>query len=379
MLTETNVITRNAKQVNLVFDGDSLTWGHSSKGGQTYPRQTAEGVNATVYNFGVSGQGSAAMLADAVTQVDAVYDATKVNIVCAWIGTNDILTGGAPTTTYNNIKAYHDGRRAAGFKTLVFTIMPRTGGADDAGHNTRRIAVNDLIRANWATFADGLVDVANDPVLGNVANTTNATYFSDQTHLTNAGYAIVARLARVELRKLGVLGMHEHYAYAPKRDSIFVSAAAFTPRGTVTATINNALGVAPFWSMKDGVDEVVMASVELPANWDSYRVEVLWANSVATAGDVRWGLTPYRLILGSNAALADTERPLVVTAGGQNLLVTADTFWTGSASQTIDKTAIAHVFAVTRRGSNAADTLVGDARFYGIRVTNFDANGPALV
>jgi lysophospholipase L1-like esterase len=367
-----------AKLVNLVFDGDSLTWGHSSKGGQTYPRQTAEGIYATVYNFGVSGQGSSAMLADAVTQVDAVYEAGKQNFVLAMIGTNDILTGGAPSTTYNNIKAYHDGRRAAGFKTLAFTITPRTGGTDDAGHNTRRLAVNDLIRANWTTFADALVDVASDPIVGNLANTTNTTYFSDQTHFTNAGYAIIAKLARAELRKLGIDGMHEHYAYAPKRDSIFISAAAFTPRGTITSTLNNAVGVVPFWNMKDGVDEVVMASVDLPANWDFYRVELLWANAGAVAGDVRWGLTPYRLIVGANAALADTERPLIVTAGAQNILMNTVDFWTGSASQTIDKTALAQSFAVTRRGSNVGDTLAADARFYGIRVVNFTAIGPSL-
>lgn len=127
--------------------------------------------------------------------------------------------------------------------------------------------------------------------------------------------------------------------------------------------------------MKDSVDDVVMASVELPANWDNYRVEVLWDELLRR----RWGLTPYRLILGANAASADTKRPLVVTAGAQNTLVSANTFWTGSAAQSIDKTAIAHVFAVTRRRSAAQDTLTGVARFYGIRVINFEASGPSLM
>jgi len=99
---------------------------------------------------------------------------------------------------YNNIVSYCNSRKASGFKVLVFTILPRTGIA--GANETARVAINALIVANWASYADGVVDVAADARFSDYNDTT---YFqADKTHLTDAGETVVAGLAKTEIDKL---------------------------------------------------------------------------------------------------------------------------------------------------------------------------------
>jgi lysophospholipase L1-like esterase len=62
-----------------------------------------------------------------------------------------------------------------------------TGAAD-----TVRSTVNTWLRANYATFADGLVDLAADSRLTNTADTTY--YVVDGVHYNAAGNAVWAEL-----------------------------------------------------------------------------------------------------------------------------------------------------------------------------------------
>jgi hypothetical protein len=51
---------------------------------------------------------------------------------------------------------------------------------------------NDMLRAQWPTFADGLADVAADPRIGADGANLDPKYFVDLVHPTSAGYAIMA-------------------------------------------------------------------------------------------------------------------------------------------------------------------------------------------
>lgn len=179
----------------VLFDGDSLTYGLESTGGQTYPAQCMALLPAAIdsTNFGIPSQLLATMLANAPSKIDPYFDLRRPKqVVVIWGGTNDLSIGTAEATVYSNTVAYCQARQAAGFKVVVLTTLPRTGNTV-GNFETLRQSLNTSIRSNWATFADALADVGNDPTIGQAGDTANLTYYyTDGIHLINAGYAIVA-------------------------------------------------------------------------------------------------------------------------------------------------------------------------------------------
>jgi lysophospholipase L1-like esterase len=121
-------------------------------------------------------------------------------ILCAWEITNDLQAGSTQQQCYDNMKNYCILRRAAGFKVVVFTCLPRGAAAQ---FETDRTAINANIVANWATFADALCDVGADATIGVAGSQNNLTYYNaDKIHLTDAGYSIVAGLAVAKINSL---------------------------------------------------------------------------------------------------------------------------------------------------------------------------------
>lgn len=167
---------------HIVFDGDSLSY----MMGQRYSVQLAEMLGGwTSCDASVPGQTSAQMLASPPV---GLLVAGRVNVVSAWIGTNDKTAPVLGDDTYANLVAYCGLMRAAGFRVMVFTVLPRRIDPSLAWASGR-VNFNGLLRSNWRTFADYFVDVAADPRL----NAWSA-YF-DGVHLTDDGYGIVASLA----------------------------------------------------------------------------------------------------------------------------------------------------------------------------------------
>lgn len=180
----------------LIFDGDSHTLG---TGGVTpYPEQFLALISASYNysNFGIGGQTIATMQTDAATQVDVLYASPEKSVVFAWGGTNDIAAGETSATVITRIQTYCAARKAAGFKVVVFTILPN-GGPVPPDYETKRLDVNNSVRANYATYADALCDIGANCYVGDADDVNDTTYYqSDKIHLTNAGYAIVAALAK---------------------------------------------------------------------------------------------------------------------------------------------------------------------------------------
>lgn len=191
----------------LVCDGNSLTAGNQSSTGYDYPCQLQAllSTDYEVANFGVSGQTTPDMSGDAASQIDPLYSSSNAgNVLVAWEGTNDLYFNAGATDAYDHLVSYCQARRSAGFRVYVGTIIPRgvwpgtstipgDAATQEATFESWRATVNANLRANWSSFADGLVDFAADARLSDYNDTT---YFADKIHMTDTGYAIVAGLVR---------------------------------------------------------------------------------------------------------------------------------------------------------------------------------------
>lgn len=192
----------------ILCDGDSLTSGIGATGGNTYPAQLLAllGTTWSMIETGISGQTAVQMEADAATEIDGQLNTLSAKtILLAWGGTNDLYFGASAATAYSNYVTYCTNRRLAGWKVVAFTILPRSAGSPPVGFEASRQTFNTSVRTNWATFADALADVGVNGTIGPAGAELNITYYDDRFHLTSAGYAIVAGIARAAINTVALL------------------------------------------------------------------------------------------------------------------------------------------------------------------------------
>lgn len=193
-------VTATTLAYQIVFDGNSLTFGTGSTGGNDYPSQTMPFLGTAWHkggNFGVGGQTTLDMIADAATQIDVLVDnATYIrNVLVAWEGRNDIVINHATgAQAYANMVTYCLARRAAGWKVVVPSITPSSGDSEAADFETQRQAYNALMKANWRAFADGYADLSDDTRIGQSGDELNGVYYFDRVHMVDLGYGVVAQL-----------------------------------------------------------------------------------------------------------------------------------------------------------------------------------------
>jgi lysophospholipase L1-like esterase len=190
------VTTGRPQRYAVVFEGDSLTWGQGASPGHRYPSlvrrhlpdQSRYGVPA------VPGDTWLDLDARAET-LDSTYgDGRGTHVLVVWAGSNDLNEGRSVGDTYQDMVAYCLARRLTGWRVLVLTVLPRSQSDVPTGYERDREALNSLIRKNWPSFADGLVDIASDPRLGVPGDEKDRTYYlADRIHLTDRGYGLVAR------------------------------------------------------------------------------------------------------------------------------------------------------------------------------------------
>lgn len=186
----------------LYFECDSLTAGVGATAGNDYPRQlwALLGSNPSdhIWNYAVTSSTINIAVGRASTTSfgynDPVDDIESIVLFLA--GTNDINGGESGADTYAEYVSYCQARQAQGYKVIAFTMLPF---GTVAAHETERQAFNVLVRANWATFSDAIADIAADSRIGDSGDQNDTTYFADKIHCTDAGYAIVAGIAKTAI------------------------------------------------------------------------------------------------------------------------------------------------------------------------------------
>jgi hypothetical protein len=188
----------------IIFDGDSLTTGYACINHSNFPGQLwgIMGRDWKIYNVCVAGQTLQNMQSDAATEIDPLYSASlEKNVLVCWEGLLDVYYGATPETALTRMQTYCAARRAAGWKVVVLTCLPSLYIS-----NVNRATLNAGIRANWTNWADSLADIAADSRIGQDNSNDDATYFNNsdgnKTHLTPAGFAIVASITADAIRSL---------------------------------------------------------------------------------------------------------------------------------------------------------------------------------
>jgi hypothetical protein len=186
---------------SIVFDGNSWIAGSGSTGGSNFPNQTValltnNGKTVSMKNYGVAGQTTGQMQADALTQIDPNHTNYDFLIGLELVNEWGLSTTYTKEQLYSRCKQYFLDRKAAGFK-YVYACTPhdqgyygRTSGGNWA---TVRAYFIEQMKAEFPSLGIGVIDCGSDPRL---SDWTDTTYFStDKIHLKNAGQAVQAQYA----------------------------------------------------------------------------------------------------------------------------------------------------------------------------------------
>lgn len=192
----------------IVCDGDSRTAGYTGTTEWKYSDNLALGSSYSVYNTAVGGATLTNNLASSVTwisqdafkTVDSKQSRFAKNNICViWAGYNDMAVRDKnENTTFDALVSYCLARKKQGFKVIVLNEPNYAPGTPE----TRRLAFNELVRSKWGSFADGFVDVGNNPYLGGTGAYANTTYFFDGVHMTSTGYAQITAAVQVEILRI---------------------------------------------------------------------------------------------------------------------------------------------------------------------------------
>lgn len=191
LISEYNITTGFSE--NIVCRGDSLTLGQGPTGFSSYPYQLYTKIpNKRIYSIGVGGQAVSSMTTQLNQRVHPLRDGSNKNTLFLFGGINDIVTqGDSVEQTYTDITGFCRNTVQSGWDTRVLTLIDYIGTTYD-GTIT---GVNNLIRTGIGLstgYYSGIADVGV-PTEPRLSNSANATYYdSDQIHLTQAGYAVIA-------------------------------------------------------------------------------------------------------------------------------------------------------------------------------------------
>lgn len=176
----------------VVTDGDSITEGLGATKARNWPYYLNPANGWAGYNYAVQGNKWSDLIArQAVTNVFA----NSTNYLVVNCGSNDCAFGRTGLQQETDFQTYIAAAIAAGFvksKIVVTTLNTQSGG-------TPRNDFNTWLRANWATYAGFLMDLAADANLG-LNESTNAPFvagnWADGVHYNDAGYVLYAALVR---------------------------------------------------------------------------------------------------------------------------------------------------------------------------------------
>jgi hypothetical protein len=174
----TIVVTEGDSNTNNGFQNDStwpaqLWWSFDGQSG-IYGVINVAKAGDTIYN----------MRNQAAAAID-IYDSP--NKVCFLMGGGNDMGTTTPDSIATLIEQFCTERRAAGWRMYVMTLFSHHGSA---------AIVNDSIKANWSSYADGIILIDEAPNIGIASDNLNPVYWWDVDHLTVLGAGIVADSVR---------------------------------------------------------------------------------------------------------------------------------------------------------------------------------------
>jgi len=176
--------------------GDSRTAGTAHTSTASWPEQLQNSLGSAfaVYNCGLDGDTIANALTVESNRVISTLDTFQKQIVIVWYGFNDhALSAASAATIYANLLTYCQDLKTASpnFVVIICTELPTT----DATWNTKRATINASIAAELSPPWDYICDLAANTTIGDDADASNVTYYSDGVHPTFAGDEIISSIA----------------------------------------------------------------------------------------------------------------------------------------------------------------------------------------
>jgi len=195
----------------LFFAGDSITCGLFSAGTpicHTAPNPYVPGTtSSSAYEnnltleqtFAIQAFGTPTAVieqqaaAASVLYAPLCYTQQGQSIASLFEGTNNVLIGESPATTWSYAAGWTKLMHSFGCKTVFISMISRGQPATTA--EAFKTAYTAIARANWKQAGfDAFIDMESDPFMGCFQCYNNATYFvpSDLTHPTPAGHLKIA-------------------------------------------------------------------------------------------------------------------------------------------------------------------------------------------
>ncbi|WP_270483424.1 hypothetical protein RND64_04345 [Gordonia sp. w5E2] len=152
---------------------------------------------------------------------------------------------------------------------------------------------------------------------------------------------------------------------------IFVGAPQFVGlAGSPDAvTIGAGFGAA-VWNLDDSSTEIITASIQLPATWNTFSVYTWWCTKTAAVGNVDMQARVRTVLPGALSNASETiGTSLTRAAAGTAFQVVKSLEGSFAITPVSDKTArpMTHV-SVRRLGANTTDTLTGDVAILGVEL-----------
>lgn len=187
------------KPLNLVFEGDSITYGYPVTDQKSFANIYGGTANLAVSSSTI--EGAAPSLTDRAATLDALIDPDRRNVLVVMTGNDMILDTAA--TMLTRMATYLDLRRAAGWYVIIWTVLPRSAGGGGAGFNPRRNTANTTLRTWVGTHCDAIVDFDLMP-MGPDAAASDTSLYSDGIHPTLAGHRLLFDYIRTSLDAISV-------------------------------------------------------------------------------------------------------------------------------------------------------------------------------